>query len=56
MKFSVILFDGFQTLDAFGPVEVIGKLEKFYELGYFLAKQRRRDERPADAHRNTALV
>jgi putative intracellular protease/amidase len=35
MKFSVILFDGFQTLDAFGPIEVFGKLEKFYEIGCY---------------------
>lgn len=38
MKFNVILFNGFETLDAFGPVEVIGHLGKFYELGYYSAK------------------
>lgn len=33
MKCSVILFDGFETLDAFGPVEVLGTLAKGLE-GY----------------------
>ncbi len=33
--FSVVLFDGFETLDAFGPVEVIGQLDRHYALGYF---------------------
>lgn len=36
MKFNVILFDGFETLDAFGPVEVIGSLAKALE-GYSIA-------------------
>ena len=34
MKFNVILFDDFETIDAFGPVEVIGKLPKEYSLAY----------------------
>lgn len=39
MKFNVILFDGFETLDAMGPVEVIGnKLEELYEIGYYSEK------------------
>ncbi len=33
--FSIILFDEFETLDAFGPVEVIGKLGEHFELGFF---------------------
>ena len=33
--FNVILFDSFETLDAFGPVEVIGRLQKDYSLKYF---------------------
>lgn len=33
--FNVILFDGFETLDAFGPVEVIGRLPEDYSLKYF---------------------
>lgn len=38
MNFSVILFDGFETLDAFGPAEVIGKLERLYELEFYSEK------------------
>lgn len=34
-SFSVILFDDFETLDAFGPVEVIGELAEHYALGYY---------------------
>ena len=34
-NFNVILFDDFETLDAFGPVEVIGSLRDLYELGYY---------------------
>ncbi len=35
VMFNVVLFDGFETLDAFGPVEFIGKLPKYYRLGFF---------------------
>lgn len=35
LNFNVLLFDDFETLDAFGPVEVIGKLPKHYKLGYY---------------------
>ena len=35
VPFNVILFDDFETLDAFGPVEIIGKMPKTYALGYF---------------------
>jgi transcriptional regulator GlxA family with amidase domain len=38
MKFNVILFNDFETIDAFGPVEVIGKLEKLYEIEYYSEK------------------
>ena len=34
-SFNVILFDGFETLDAFGPVEVIGHLKDLYKLGFY---------------------
>lgn len=34
MNFDVILFDDFETLDAMGPVEVIGCLKKFLEKFY----------------------
>ena len=33
--FNVILFDNFQTLDAFGPVEVMGQMPKEYKQGFF---------------------
>lgn len=33
--FNIVLFDGFETLDAFGPAEVIGNLQDIYRLGYF---------------------
>lgn len=35
MKFNVIVFNGFETLDVFGPVEVIGKLDKYYEIDFY---------------------
>jgi len=34
LKFNVILFDGFETIDAFGPIEVIGTINKFMEKKY----------------------
>ena len=34
-SFNIILFDDFETLDAFGPVEVIGKLPKEYYLKFY---------------------
>ncbi len=33
MRVNVLLFDDFETLDAFGPVEILGKIEG-YELHY----------------------
>ncbi len=33
--FNVILFDEFETLDVFGPVEVIGTVEDKYDIGYY---------------------
>ena len=33
MRVNVLLFDDFETLDAFGPVEILGKIED-YELHY----------------------
>jgi transcriptional regulator GlxA family with amidase domain len=38
MKFNVILFDNFETLDVFGPVEVIGKLDQLYEIEFYSEK------------------
>lgn len=35
VDFNILLFDDFETLDAFGPAEVIGQLPKHYKLKYF---------------------
>lgn len=35
VSFNVFLFNDFETLDAFGPVEIIGKMPKTYKLGYY---------------------
>lgn len=34
INFNIVLFDDFETLDAFGPVEIIGKMTKSYNLKY----------------------
>jgi putative intracellular protease/amidase len=34
MKINILLFDDFETLDVFGPVEIFGKVEDF-ELNYY---------------------
>ena len=34
-SFNIILFDDFETLDAFGPAEVIGTLQGEYHLRYY---------------------
>ncbi|MDR3349473.1 MAG: DJ-1/PfpI family protein [Acidaminococcales bacterium] len=36
--FNIVLFEQFETLDAFGPAEIIGKLPEMYNLGYFSPK------------------
>ncbi len=33
--FNIILFDNFETLDAFGPAEIIGKMPGTYNLDYY---------------------
>ncbi len=33
--FNVVLFNDFETLDVFGPVEVMGKLEKHYKVEFY---------------------
>jgi transcriptional regulator GlxA family with amidase domain len=39
MNFNVILFDDFETLDVFGPVEVIGRVpQQAYNIEHFSAK------------------
>jgi len=35
VDFNILLFDDFETLDAFGPAEIIGRLTDFYSLHYF---------------------
>ena len=34
-NFNILLFHNFETLDAFGPAEIIGKLSEDYMLGYY---------------------
>ena len=38
IDFNVFLFDDFETLDVFGPVEIIGRLEDVYEMKFFSIK------------------
>ena len=38
MKFNVILFENFETLDVFGPVEVMGKVDQYYEIDLYSEK------------------
>jgi putative intracellular protease/amidase len=41
MKFNVILFENFETIDAMGPVEVIGTMNKFkktFDIEYYSEK------------------
>ncbi|MEN6462992.1 MAG: DJ-1/PfpI family protein [Syntrophomonas sp.] len=38
MNVSVILFDNFETLDVFGPVEVLGKLENYFTIEFYSEK------------------
>lgn len=33
--FGLLLFDGFETLDAFGPAEIIGNMPEDFELHYY---------------------
>lgn len=35
INFNILLFHNFETLDAFGPAEIIGKLSGDYMLGYY---------------------
>lgn len=35
MNCNVILFNGFETLDVFGPVEVIGRLSQHYKIEFY---------------------
>lgn len=35
VNFNIVLFDDFETLDAFGPAEIVGMLPEQYQLDYF---------------------
>jgi len=35
MKVRVILFDNFETLDVFGPVEILGRLPDYFTIYYY---------------------
>ncbi len=35
MKVVVILFNNFETLDVFGPVEILGRLPEYFEIEYY---------------------
>ena len=38
MKIAVLLFDEFETLDVFGPVEVFGRLNDLYSIKFYSLK------------------
>ena len=35
MKVGILLFEGFETLDVFGPVEILGKLKELYTISFY---------------------
>jgi putative intracellular protease/amidase len=35
MDVGVLLFEDFETLDVFGPVEILGRLKEFYTIGFY---------------------
>ena len=35
MNVGVLLFDNFETLDVFGPVEILGRLKDFYNIRFY---------------------
>ena len=35
MKVAVLLFDDFETLDVFGPVEILGRLKDYYQISFY---------------------
>lgn len=34
MNVNIFLYDDFETLDAFGPAEIFGKLPEYFHLRY----------------------
>jgi len=35
MKVGILLFDDFETLDVFGPVEILGRLKDYYQISFY---------------------
>jgi putative intracellular protease/amidase len=35
MNVGVLLFEDFETLDVFGPVEILGRLKEFYSINFY---------------------
>src|SRR5215212_6724824 len=35
MNVAVLLFEDFETLDVFGPVEVLGRLKQHYQISFY---------------------
>jgi putative intracellular protease/amidase len=35
MEVAIILFDDFETLDVFGPVEILGRLKEHYQISFY---------------------
>lgn len=35
MKVAILLFNDFETLDVFGPVEILGRLKDYYEISFY---------------------
>jgi putative intracellular protease/amidase len=35
MHTAVLLFEDFETLDVFGPVEILGRLTEYYKVGFY---------------------
>lgn len=35
MKVAVLLFEDFETLDVFGPVEILGRLKDYYQISFY---------------------
>ncbi len=38
MNVAILLFDGFETLDVFGPVEILGRLTDHYRVSFYSEK------------------
>lgn len=37
MQVAILLFDDFETLDVFGPVEILGRLQHHYQVSFYSA-------------------